>query len=152
MVRKELVVGAVTLVFASGAWAQACPCAGGSRMNQTQLAAALVGKTVCAVLGSDRWQEYHSGSGTTGPLVELGNTAGGENVGTWSIIGTGAATQMSYAYSGGNTYAYAVCSEGSNVHFCGLRNITNATVLPGSASCGVAPAFGSRKPLPMPLR
>lgn len=151
MARKWLVVGAVTLAFAAGAWAQACPCAGGTRMNQTQLSAALAGKTVCAVLGSDRWQEYHSGSGNTGPLRELGNTSGGENVGTWSIVGSGASTQMSYAYTGGNTYAYTVCSEGSNVHFCGLRNITNATVQPGSASCDFGAATG-RKPLPTPLR
>lgn len=140
MLRRSIVVGAAALVLSGGAFAQACTCAGGTRMNQTQLAAALVGKTICAVAGSDRWQEFHSGSGTTGPLIELGNTVGGLTVGTWTIDGTGGGTTMRYVYGAGGsggTYSYEVCQQGSLVHFCSaLRNITNVSVVASNGPCG----------------
>jgi len=98
------------------------------------------------VTGTDRWQELHSGAAnaSTGPLLELGNKAGGETVGTWTINSGGAAnTTVTYAYGGGNSYSYAVCEEGTGAvtartyHFCGARNITNAKLVDGTGSCGV---------------
>lgn len=131
--------GVVLAMAAAGASAQNCSCQpSASRMNQTDLAA-LSGRTACAVLSTDRWQEFHNAGGS---LVELGNTAGGETVGTWAIVGNGANALVRYAYSGGGSYDYQVCQEGTGAvesrtyHFCGARNITNARLVASTGTCG----------------
>ncbi len=144
MLRKLMVAGLIGVAAAGSAVAQtACPCAGGSGvlLGQTQLAADLTGNTVCAVLGTERWQEWHDGTS----LFELGeNFASPDLVGSWSTTASG---QVIYNYGSGGAYTYAVCKEGLNHHFCGAsfggRDVTNATVRPGKATCG-APALAAR--------
>jgi hypothetical protein len=117
----------------------ACSCAtGGTRLDENGINTKLAGKVVCALFGSgpstERWQELHNGDGIAGGTIsELGNVAGGETVGSWKIVGTGENAVITYSYIGGTSYSYEVCEEGTNVHFCGIRAITNATV--GSAKC-----------------
>ncbi|MBK9363227.1 MAG: hypothetical protein IPM99_20055 [Rubrivivax sp.] len=137
MTKRWWIVLGIGVVMAGNAAAQACPCAGGNRLNQGQISSLLAGNTVCAVLGSDRWQEWHNGAS----FFELGeNFATPDLAGTWSVVGTGSNATVSYAYAGGSTWAYNVCQDGANVHFCtataGGRNVTNATVRAGKASCG----------------
>lgn len=134
------VTGMVLALAAAGAAAQNCSCqSAASRMNQTALSQALTGRTACAVFSTDRWQEYHNAGGS---LLELGNTVGGETVGSWSIVGTGANAMVRYTYTGGASYDYQVCEEGSGAvesrtyHFCGARNITNARLVAGTGACG----------------
>lgn len=149
MLRDLLVVGLLGVASAGSALAQSCPCSGGSLLNQTQLASLLGNNTVCAVLGTESWQEWH-GPTSGSNFFELGeNFANPPASGIWSIIGTGSNTTVSYNYGTGGTWAYAACQEGANVHFCtatpGGRNVTNATVKIGKASCGApAPATGRR--------
>lgn len=127
------------LGFAATAQAQvACPCGGGTRMDATQINSTLNGNTVCAILGAERWQEWHNGSA----IFELGNNPpGGENVGTWSVAGTDANdSTVTYNYGSGGSYPYSMCVEGAtppfSYHFCGAKIITNATVQPGQGGCG----------------
>lgn len=139
---KSVWVGACLLAVAAMAQAQGqCTCGGGSRLTQSQIADRLGGRTVCAVVSSDRWQEFHNVSGA---LIELGNTAGGATVGSWSVSGAGNAAQVAYTYTGGSSYSYQMCEEGStslpvesrSYHFCGTRNVTGAKLVAGTTSCG----------------
>lgn len=129
----------------------ACPCTGGARLNETQLTNLLTtgdpngtgsaGATVCAIVGSDRWQEYHGGS----RVLELGDNSSGEDVGGWSINGSGnnAAVTYSYGTSGsGGIYTYSVCQAGPLYDFCSVsaspgpgRDVTNASVKTGKGGC-----------------
>ncbi len=95
-------------------------------MSDAEISSQLGGNTVCAVLGNEQWQEWHNG----GTIWELGNKVGGEEVGTWSVSG-GTDGTVTYNYGTGGTYMYAVCKQGQNFHFCGLKNVTNATVKSG---------------------
>lgn len=138
MTKKWWIALGIGVVMAGNAVAQQnCPCAGGSRLSAADISTLLSGKTVCAVLGTDRWQEWHNGAS----FFELGeNFANPDLAGTWSTSGSGANAIVSYAYTGGSTWAYNVCQDGANVHFCsatpGGRNVTNAIVRAGKASCG----------------
>lgn len=132
------------LALAGQVWAQSsCPCvSGAARVNSgAAINTLLLNNTVCAVLGSDRWQEWHDGAN----IKELGdNFASPAIVGTWSTTGSGGGAIVTYAYNGGSSYSYNVCTQGSNVHFCattpaagaGGRNVTNATLVAGKGSCG----------------
>jgi hypothetical protein len=135
MLRIFLSVGVFGLAAVGTAFAQSCSCAGGTRQNQTQIVAALAGKTVCAVLGAESWKEFHSGATAAGgPLIETGPVTA-ETVGSWQVLGTGASATVSYNYGTGGTYGYAVCLDGANVNFCGAKNITNATIKTGQGGC-----------------
>ncbi len=109
-----------------------CPCTGSTRLNQTQIQSELNGNTVCAIFGSERWQEWHSG----GSILELGNDPNGEVAGTWSVAGNGPNATVVYNYGTGGTYSYSVCKNAdSSFDFCGDRLITNASVKPGKGGC-----------------
>lgn len=113
----------------------ACPCAGGTFQPRANIVTLLGGKTVCAVLGNEAWQEVHTGTTAAGgTLSDLKGTATPQEVvGSWSVVGTGATSRVRYNYGTGGTYDYSVCTEGNAVHFCGTRNITNARVITAGA-------------------
>lgn len=157
MLSKRLVAGVAgvaALVMGGAAFAQeACPCGSGTRVgNQAALAALLGNKTVCAAVGNDAWQEFHSGATVAGgPLIDYKLGPGHpvdptETVGAWSVIGGAGArsgSSVSYRYTGGSTYVYAVCDAGATVNFCSAaRNITGARLLAGQVACGPAARSG----------
>lgn len=112
-------------------------CGGGTRMSGTQISGLLGGNTVCAILNTERWQEYHTGTSTSpsGDVHELGNTPGGEVVGRWFVSGTEENPTVTYDYGSGGSYTYAVCNQNPLYHFCGAKNVTNASVIPGKTPC-----------------
>lgn len=146
MLRHTLLAAVVGMLSSGAALAQptACPCvSSATRVNGGDIAALLRGNTVCAVLGTERWQEFHQ---VGGQLFEMGNVAGGELAGSWEVA---LLTRVRYNYGSGGSYDYAVCTEGSNVHFCGSpfsgRDIPNATLVPGRTNCpGAARPAASR--------
>lgn len=109
-----------------------CPCvAPGVSLDQAQITTLLDNSTVCAVVGPDRWQEWHSG----GRVYELGNNSSGEDVGAWSTSVSGETATVTYSYGTGGSggiYTYSVCQQGASYDFCGAafggRNVTNASV------------------------
>lgn len=129
----------ILLGFTFTAQAVNCPCSGGSRMGSADINDAFGGNTVCAFILKERWQEFHTAVpniGTAGDLLELGDNAAGDRVGTWTINGTDASdTTVTYDYGTGGSYIYSVCKQGSSYHFCGARNITNAKVNSGKVGC-----------------
>ena len=149
MLRNTILAGVLGVLVSGSAFAQlACPCGGGSRVTGNSLVTLLAGRTACAVLGSERWQEFHQGATAAGGQLidwKLGAPPElPEIVGSWSIVGDPARAR--YDYGTGGVYEYAVCLEGANsVHFCGAelggRNITNAFLVNGQAGCtGLAAA------------
>jgi hypothetical protein len=149
---KVLMAGVLPLVVAAGASAQGCPCGSGTRVSGADLAALLAGKTVCAAVGNEQWQEFHGGGGTGGTLVDYKKGPNdpvdpSTTVGSWSV----ANDMVSYNYGGGGTYAYAVCQSGNTLDFCGARNITGATLRAGQTACNASQAVqlrGSRPQSP----
>lgn len=135
---KKLVIAGLFLTFGLGNAYAAC--SGNTRMNATQLGA-IVGKTVCASLGGDRWQEEHRGSGTTGQLwdYKLGPSHAVDPttwVGTWTIVGTGNSAIIRHSYTGGSSYDYVVYNNGNGTYdFCGTVNVTNATLGTIGSAC-----------------
>lgn len=136
---SALLAGVFNLVIATSAYAQSnqCTCVtGATRMSANDITALLPGKTVCAVNGNDKWQEYHDGNN----VVELGNSTAGDLVGTWSATGGNAAPQstITYNYGSGGSYTYVMCSQGNPAtayHFCGATIITNASITAGKQKC-----------------
>lgn len=148
MVRNTILAAVVGFMAVGTAVAQpACPCAGGNRVIGPALTNLLAGRTACAVLGSEKWQEFHQGATAAGGNLidwKLGAAPEApEVVGTWSIVGLGAGgglPRARYDYGSGGAFEYAVCQEGANtVHFCGAalggRDITNAFMVNGQAGC-----------------
>lgn len=134
------------------AMSQNCPCNGALTRVQgaATLSNLLTGRTVCASLGGDRWQERHVAGGALidykrGPGHAVDPTT---QVGTWATSGAVGNTIVTYSYTGGSSYAFTVCTGVSNpaptatvspVAFCGPSNITNATLTAVSTSdvgCG----------------
>lgn len=118
--------------------AQACPCGGGTRIQQPGDVASLLGnKWVCATAGSDRWQEFHTGATIAGgALTDYKKGANdpidkSKVVGSWRVIGQGANTRVEYTYGAGQVYPYTVCQDGAAVNFCGATNVIGATLNPG---------------------
>jgi hypothetical protein len=100
------------------------------------------GNTLCAVRGSDKWQEYHQTGGTLidykrGPGHPVDPT---EAVGTWSAT-NGANATLTHAYTGGSSWVWAVCREGgpTGTAFTFVSTtggtITGATVVAGQVAC-----------------
>ncbi|MFU2485909.1 hypothetical protein [Thauera sp. WH-1] len=134
--RAAAALAVLGLVGAGQAHA-ACPSNG--QMNQTQLNSTFPGNTVCAVRGSDRWQEFHQAGGALidwkmGPGHAVDPT---KQVGSWSVNGTGASARMVYNYGSGGTYSYRVVDNGGGAYsFCNGDEVHNATVRLGQQSCG----------------
>lgn len=93
----------------------------------------LSGKTVCAILGSEEWQEYHNGGGS---IVDYKRGSSdpvdpSKTVGTWNATGG----SVTYNYGSGGTYSYEVHDNGGGSYtFCGARTI-DATLRAGQVSC-----------------
>ena len=139
--RMPFVVCSLAVGLSGEAAAQQC--------NQGQslngLSVLLQGKTVCAALAADRWQEYHATSlalidSKRGPGHSVDPT---EQVGTWSIVTTGPVSnpreQVRHSYTGGTSYQYRVCQVGATYTFQqvspGSSTITGATIQPGQGPC-----------------
>jgi hypothetical protein len=115
-------------------------------LTEAEIGALLFGKTVCAKLGTDAWQEFHNGSASGGRVIDykLGPTDKvdpSKDMGSWSLPGgTGANARVTYNYGSGGSYSYEVCQSGASVHFCGARyggrDIIGATLKTGQQSCG----------------
>lgn len=130
---KPFAIIGLALIFSLGNAYGAC----GSpsiRLTDTQLSTTIVGRTVCAALGGDKWQEEHRGAGTSGQLwdYKLGDghpVDPREQVGAWTIIGSGNNAQMRHSYTGGSSYDYAVYDNGNSTYdFCGATTVPNATL------------------------
>ena len=136
MLRNIVVAGLMGVAFTGAAFAQgSCSCAVGTRLNINSIVTALGGKTVCAVLGAESWKEFHTGATASGgALIETGRTPA-ENVGTWSATGAGSNSIVTYNYGTGGSFSYEVCSQGALTHFCGVKNVTNATLVSGQGGC-----------------
>ena len=143
--------------IAGDAAAQACP----HPQSIASLGILLQGKTVCAVLGSDRWQEFHDGT-SPGPGALFDWKEGPNHpvdprkqVGTWSIasvtVGNNVREQVTYSYTGGSSYTYRVCQVGSTYTFQQVSpdstTITGATLLNGSVQCPSNASSPSRGPV-----
>lgn len=150
---RPLMLAMAGVVVSLPAMAQTtCPCVPG--LSQVQGAAALssllTGRTACAVLGGDRWKERHVDGGALidyklGPSDAVDPT---KQVGTWATSGSGANTVVTYAYTGGASHTFTVCTNGgtpaagaavSPVAFCGPSNIPDArltAVSAGDVGCG----------------
>ena len=102
----------------------------------TTLMSLLDGKTVCAVRGTDKWQEMHISGGElddyklgTDPMDPT------QKVGDWSVDGSGSSTMVHYHYLDGSTYSFTVhTSDNTHYSFCAgagdpLVDIHNATVI-----------------------
>lgn len=123
--------------FASGASA-AC-----TAETQVQGAATLrivlEGNTMCASRGNDSWQEYHQAGGglidyKKGPSDKIDPT---KQVGTWSVSGNGAGTQVRYDYGIGRNYNYKVHTivAGSSYSMCSGSAEVVVTLRPGQGPC-----------------
>jgi hypothetical protein len=151
---SRFVAGLISVLAGGAAYAQgACPCGGaGTRLAEPALSTLLAGKTVCAKVGNEAWQEFHSGSTAAGgQLIDYKRGPGhpvdpSEVVGSWSVVGSaGAKTgwRVRYDYGSGGAYEYAVCQAGtalSPISFCGTgstisRNITGARLQTGQGPC-----------------
>lgn len=135
MQRNIILAGVLGLGLAGSALAQPAPCAGGTFQPRASIVSLLGGKTVCAVLGRESWQEVHAGTTAAGgQLSDLKGTATPQEVvGSWSVVGAGINSRVRYDYGTGGRYDYSVWVEGTGasrvVHFCGATNVTNARVI-----------------------
>lgn len=123
-----------------------CSCGGGARIApDTSIATLLGGKTVCASLGAEQWQEYHSGSTPAGgSLTDYKKGPSdpvdpSKAVGSWSTAGSGSNSRVIYNYGSGGTYQYEVCQDAGTIRFCGAiyggRDISGV-LMGGQVSCG----------------
>jgi hypothetical protein len=162
VLRTVVACAGLLAATAPSAWAQsACPCGAGTRVVGKELVSLLAGKTVCGAVDGDTWQEFHSGSGAGGgPLIDYKRGPGdpvdpSKQVGTWAIAEVETVNSfVVYDYGGGNSYGYAVCTNGGSVNFCGAspasrstqmrstpgRNVLNATLVTGQVPCPAARA------------
>ena len=133
-----IVAGLIALgaVSVSGQAMSACF---GTALNGGQMRSQIVGSTVCAARGSDRWQEFHQSGGS---LIDykMGATDKvdpSKAVGTWSIQNVGGGTTaMRYNYGTGGTYDYVIYPNGGTSYsFCRAGVELPATVLPGQVKC-----------------
>lgn len=133
---KTLVITGLALTLGLGNAYAVCT---GTQLTATQIQTEIVGKTVCATLGGDKWQEEHRGSAPSGELWDFkrgpaapNNPDPTERVGTWTIIPGTAATggaKLQHSYTGGSSYNYVVRRAGTGLYdFCGTTNVPNATL------------------------
>lgn len=100
----------------------------------------ITGATICAVRGSDRWQEFHA---SNFDLVDWKMGPGHavdprEKVGTWSAS-NGANAAVTHDYGGGGVHTWAICRVGTGFTYTLVSGtggtVTGATVLAGQVAC-----------------
>lgn len=134
---KSLFLASIFLIVAlSGNAYAACP--PGNSLNQPQINSLLVGKMVCATVGSDKWQEEINTDGTLydwklGPNHAVDPRT---QVGNWSIVGTGVNTKIRFSYTGDTSYDYSVDQiNATTFDFCGSTNVLNAKTKSLGSAC-----------------
>ena len=150
--KPSIIAGAILLVLAAGQANATCADTQVTNATTPDLQTLLTGKTVCAMRGTDAWQEeHHSGPVTGAPLWDYKLGDGDpidqrKPVGTWAITGTGTSTMVSYSYTGdtGGPYQYTVHDTGDGTHytFCGssASDTIEASLVPGiNVGCGFTP-------------
>lgn len=136
--KRVILPGLVALAFVS--FDAAAQCDPNTRINQLQ--DLLPGKTVCAVRGSDRWQEQHRAGGQLwdykkGPSDPVDPS---KQLGSWSIGGP-ANRQVTYTYTAFGSpvsYTFEVHGPiGGLYNFCGVgaQNVLGAALLNGAVAC-----------------
>lgn len=131
--KQLMVIGVVLSSWASPAVMADCST---TPLDNGALLALIPGKTVCAKLGTEQWQEQHITGGVLvdykkGPSDPVDPSV---PVGTWGI----ASDIVTYTY-GSTSYGYTVHAEGGAFYtFCGVTGgapvIPNAEIV-GTASC-----------------
>lgn len=130
---KRLMVTSLVLLAGISGVAMA-DCNSNTKVTGSKLDDLIIGNTVCATRGAEKWQEQHRAGGALwdykkGPSDKVDPT---KQVGTWSI----AANNVTYSYTGGASYTYSVHGSGP-YSFCtgGAEIVSGATFLPGESSC-----------------
>lgn len=135
---KLLPVSMLSLLLSHALAAQAA-CSDPQVQGATTLRTLLQGKTVCAMRGTDRWQEFHRADGALidykkGPTDPVDPT---KQVGTWSATGNGSGTQLRYDYGPGANYTYKVHGSvpGSSYSLCSGTEDLVVTLRTGQGPC-----------------
>jgi hypothetical protein len=104
------------------------------------VANAISGKTVCATLAGQKWQEYHRPGGNLidykkGPTNAVDPS---KQVGSWITSGTGGNSQVTYNYGTGGSYSYKIHLNNGTFTFCGVNPspTLDVTLLSGQVPCG----------------
>ncbi|MCK7493622.1 MAG: VanZ family protein [Comamonadaceae bacterium] len=113
--RTNIGVALVLLAAAGAASAQVQACNGAtSRVPLAAVEPAVMGKTMCASRGAERWQEIHRGGGVLvdykkGPNDPVDPST---TVGTWSVVtGPAGGGLLRHDYGGGQAYDWALCQD-----------------------------------------
>jgi len=137
---KRLMVTSLFLLAGISGEAMAIDCGGGTQLKNAEVANAISGKTVCAILGSQKWQEYHqAGGGLIDYKKGIGHPVDPTKVvGTWSTSGTGSNSWVTYNYGTGGSYSYEIHLSGSTYTLCGVSGAPtlDVTLVSGQVSCG----------------
>lgn len=146
---KRLMVTSLVLLAGISGEAMAVDCSPSTRITNAALATLIQGKTVCATLSAEKWQEYHSGlSGAANNLIDYKKGPGHAvdptgPVGMWSTTAGGSNSRVIYNYGTGGTYSYEVhgsstFTDGATYTFCGDSPAPTLDVIlrSGQVSCG----------------
>ncbi len=120
--KLTIIASAVVFVFSTEGVMAACSPPAASQVKNGALTTLLLGNTVCAVRGGDRWQEEHHAGGVLkdykkGPTDKIDPT---KQVGTWAVSGNGANTNVTYTYPpSGGSHSFTVWDNGGGSYsFC----------------------------------
>ncbi|MBG6080408.1 hypothetical protein [Rubrivivax gelatinosus] len=131
-------VAGLLLAATASVFAQECP-DGTTRLSRGQINSQIIGNTMCATSGGDRWQEYHASSGDLidykkGPADPVDPS---EKVGTWVINGAVANTVLVHRYDS-QSFSWAVCAVpagGYTLISSSGVTIPNVSVRAGQGGC-----------------
>lgn len=124
---KRLVIAGVVLLAGISGEVMAVDCSSPTKISGSALTNLIPNKTVCAVLGAEKWQEWHSGSsGSDNNLIDWKKGSSSTvdpsgPVGKWST----SSQYVTYNYGTGGTFSYEVHgpsthTEGATYTFCGV--------------------------------